>query len=111
MVGSQPMLINISSEPGMRFAEGCYYLHGHLNFNNVHRFYQRLLAELETKKSIVFDLAELDHSNSALIAFLVEWIKLAELKKIELRFQNMTERTWSIIKAAGMQPLFSAYTS
>jgi phospholipid transport system transporter-binding protein len=56
----------------------------------------------------VIDLAEVSRSDSAGLALLLEWQRLAQEQNIQLSYRNLPEQMQSIIQISGLDKLISA---
>ena len=48
------------------------------------------------------DLADISHSNSAGLALLLEWMKKAQQKGLQIKYHNVPEQLWVIARAYGV---------
>ncbi len=53
------------------------------------------------------DLSQVSNCDSAGVALLVEWLQLAQQKKIKIRFLQLPQQLQTIIAATGLNQLFA----
>jgi len=90
--------------------KGQVKLYGQLDFETV--------AELLKKSPVSFqngpvevDLSEITRFNSASLALLIEWMKMAKQKGLQIKYHNAPEQLMAIARAYGIDdelPLTSA---
>ena len=51
---------------------------------------------------LIVDLAEVEHSNSAGLALLLEWMKIAQQKDLQIKYHNVPEQLLVIARAYGV---------
>lgn len=75
-------------------------LSGRLNFSSV--------ASLLTANGwlqgdqLIVDLSDVEHSNSAGLALLLEWMKIAQQKGLQIKYHNVPEQLLVIARAYGV---------
>lgn len=69
----------------------------------------RLLGLLETahSRSVAIDLAAVTHIDSSGIATLIEALKVARLRQVELRLQGLHDQLLRLFEATGVTALFN----
>lgn len=82
-----------------------YIVSGELDFFNIVSVYQKSLMELRKSSCWKFDFVNLKSSNSAGLALIIEWIKLAKKNNIEIKFINLSEEFLSIAEISGIDQL------
>lgn len=87
------------------FQENIFFVAGHLNFSNVMSIYQKSLLELNKCSSFEFDFSQLKSSNSAGLALIIEWVKLAKQVNKPIRFFSLSQDLMSIAKVTGLSQL------
>ena len=53
----------------------------------------------------VVDLNKVERIDSAGLALLIEWMRLARRQRMSLRFQNIPERMWAIAEVCGLEQI------
>lgn len=81
---------------------------GQLCFANVMSVYQQSLALLDQCPEWVFDFAGVTESDSAGLALIIEWIKLAKRKNRSVRFNTISQDLMSIARASGLASVINA---
>lgn len=87
-------------------AAGQYLLKGELNMYSVPQLFadsQSQLAGLSGEVSI--DLAEVSRSDSAGLALLLAWLRLAQQHQLTLRFRNLPEQMRQIAQVSELDAL------
>jgi phospholipid transport system transporter-binding protein len=85
----------------------CFFISGDLHFSNVMSLYQKSAQQLPACPELVFDFSQLTSSDSAGLALIVEWIKLAKCLNKPIRFAHLSEEIMSLAKAAGIDGMFN----
>jgi len=89
--------------------ETVYRIIGEMNMSTVpqllHGMSQVFSVNGETR---VIDLAEVSRSDSAGLALLLEWQRLAQEQDIQLSFRNVPEQMQAIIQISGLEELISS---
>jgi len=87
--------LSVSQQPGR------LSLSGRLDFQSV----AELLAEDplgSASGELQVDLAQVSHSNSAGLALLLEWMKKAQQKGLQIKYHNVPEQLLVIARAYGV---------
>lgn len=88
------------SEAGISQQGDSLKLSGRLNFSSV--------ASLLTANGwlqgdqLIVDLSDVEHSNSAGLALLLEWMKIAQQKGLQIKYHNVPEQLLVIARAYGV---------
>ncbi|MDX1804770.1 MAG: STAS domain-containing protein [Alcanivorax sp.] len=83
------------------------YLSGALDFDSVLSVDHRLTAWLQQQRDdCTVDLRDVGYSNSAGIALLLGWLRLARQRSITLHWQNLTPDLLAMARVGGLQSLF-----
>ena len=88
--------------------EKVYRIIGELNMSTV----PQLLKDMSQLFSVngesrIIDLTEVSRSDSAGLALLLEWQRLAKEQDIQLTFRNLPEQMQAIIQVSGLDKLIS----
>jgi phospholipid transport system transporter-binding protein len=97
----------MSKKIEIKIAEDKLFLIGDLCFTNVMSAYEKSVAYFHTASTWRVDFSKISSSDSAGLALMIEWCKLAKQAKRSLRFLHLSPNLLSIAKAANMQSLFS----
>lgn len=94
--------INISMHAHNQFA-----LSGELNIANVMSIYEKIYMHLQSQPQchLKFDFSKLTCTDSAGLAFVIEWIKYAKKNKKTIEFFHFPQRLMLMAKAAGLADL------
>ncbi len=80
---------------------------GDIDFTNVMFLYAKSLRLLSGKQSYIFDFSGVTASNSAGLALIIEWLRLARVNNTKAQFLNIPANLLSIAKAAGLDTLLA----
>ncbi len=83
-------------------------LAGKLDFFNVMSVYQQSLSFIKAKQAFVIDCTQLQEANSAVIALLIEWIKLAKVIASPLTLRGLSPEILVLAKAANLDDLLTS---
>jgi phospholipid transport system transporter-binding protein len=86
-------------------APGVYRLRGELSFAGVPDLLRDSAAWFGANSDISVDLAGVTHSNSAGLALLIEWLRLARHHNSRIRFRNIPAQMLAIAKVSGVDTL------
>lgn len=87
--------------------QGRYELNGRLTFDTVPQFFGHTPAMLGSGSGLVsIDLRGVTLADSAGIALLVEWLRLARAAGRPITFVNIPEQVLRIIRISGLQNAF-----
>lgn len=91
------------TEPAIeKTGEGRYRITGELNFNTVARLANELEDFFQGIDEVVIDLGEIDRSDSAGVALLVEWVRTATRLHKKVRFVKMPEQMLTIARVSDL---------
>lgn len=85
---------------------GDFSLSGSLNFNNVTALYNNAYIDM-SKDHVSVSLRHVDHSDSAGLALLVEWLRLAEKRQCRLRYTDIPAHLQTLIDVTGLRPILN----
>ena len=89
--------------------ETVYRIIGELNMSTVPQLLHDMSEVFSVNgESRVIDLAEVSRSDSAGLALLLEWQRLAQEQDIQLTFRNLPEQMQAIIQVSGLDKLISS---
>ena len=57
----------------------------------------------QDSRQVTFDLSQVEECNSAVLALIIEIVKSAKVKNIDIHFENLPETLLSIAKAYGVE--------
>lgn len=89
---------------------GHYTISGELNVQSVPKLWRQANALIQEQEheSLSFDLQRVDHSDSVGLALLVDWMRLARRRKVDIEFHNLPEQMRAIANACGLDKILSA---
>lgn len=88
---------NIVSEEAGRLV-----VDGDLTFSSMDKKTTRSFSFLANAKQITLDLGKVGNADSAGLALMVEWIKQARSKRVQLRFVNIPGQILNLAKLSGL---------
>lgn len=83
----------------------CLLVAGELNFNSVMLIWQQSLPLLKSLAAWSFDFSAVTSTNSAALALLLEWRKLALSQQKTASFHHLSEQLVSLAKVAGVDTI------
>jgi phospholipid transport system transporter-binding protein len=84
---------------------GRFIVDGDLTFLTIDKKTASGFAFLASAKQITMDLGGLGNADSAGLALMLEWIKQARQKKVQLQFKNIPEQLLNLAKLSGLNKL------
>jgi phospholipid transport system transporter-binding protein len=81
---------------------GLYRLSGELNFASVPALLEDHHELFTAGATLCIDLSGVSYSDSAGLALLIEWLRLAQTRQCELRFQQIPAQMLAIAKVSGV---------
>lgn len=76
---------------------------GELNFATVMDLWNKSLPLFTRQSQLTIDLSQVTTSNSAGLALLIEWLKLAKNEKKTLKFVNIPQQLQTLADVAGVE--------
>lgn len=80
---------------------------GDITLHNAMDLYRNSLSYFKQQANYAFDFSGLHSADSALIALMVEWLRLAASHGKKASFANIPSHLESMIQAANMENLFA----
>lgn len=93
------MIPKLTREPS-----GDYSLSGSLSFSNVPALYNDSSIDM-SKDHVSVSLRDVDQSDSAGLALLVEWLRLAEKRRCRLTYTDIPSHLRTLIDVTGLSPI------
>lgn len=84
-----------------------FFVSGNLTFFNVMSVYEKSLLHLKETSFLHFDFSKLQSSDSAGLALIIEWMKLANESHKDIQFSHLPQNILTIAKAAGLHHLIA----
>lgn len=81
---------------------GRFIVDGDLTFLTIDKKTANGFAFLASAKQITMDLGGVGNADSAGLALMLEWIKQARQKKVQLHFKNIPEQLLNLAKLSGL---------
>ena len=82
---------------------GRYVVAGPLQFNTVARASKLIAEPLAREASLVLDLHAVTRADSAGLALLVEWLREATRRQVEVRFENIPPQLKAIARISRLE--------
>lgn len=80
---------------------GLIVVDGDLTFATIDKRTLKTAAFLTSAKEVTIDLGRVVCTDSAGLALMIEWLKLARTKRTQLRFQNIPKQLLTLAKLSG----------
>lgn len=87
-------------------SSGEYSLSGPLNFKTVTALHREAQIDM-SKKQVSISLRQVDHSDSAGLALLVEWARLADKHRCRLRYTDIPPTLQTLIDVTGLRAILN----
>ncbi|WP_411726494.1 lipid asymmetry maintenance protein MlaB [Methyloglobulus sp.] len=81
---------------------GRFIVDGDLTFSAMDKKTVSSFAFLTTTKQVTLDLGGVGNADSAGLALMIEWVKHARSKRVQLRFRNIPEQLLNLAKLSGV---------
>jgi len=88
-----------------KIADQRYTLSGELSFESVPALSSSILPILQEHAALDISLDQVVRSDSAGVAMLVEWLRLAKKQNKSLRFLDIPEQMLSIVRVSGLDSI------
>lgn len=85
-----------------------YLIAGELNLTTVAAALQDSAPIFHHTKTLILDLAEVTHTDSAAVALLLEWLRLAHVNQITISYRNLPAKLLAVAAASGVANLLTA---
>ncbi len=87
-------------------SSGEYSLTGSLNFDTVAALHHETQIDM-SKGEVLVSLRHVDQSDSAGLALLVEWARLADKSRCSLRYTDIPAQLQTLIDVTGLNPILN----
>jgi phospholipid transport system transporter-binding protein len=87
--------------------DGQYALSGELSFDTVNRLLERSRVIFDGAKEICVDLANVTHSDSAGLALLIEWLRLAKQGDKKLKYRSLPAQLKALASISDVEELLA----
>jgi len=82
---------------------GSIKIEGRLDMNTVKSINKQTISLFNGPSEIQFDLSAVSQSNSAALALLLEWLKMAKKHQVSLSFSNIPEHLRELARVYGIE--------
>ena len=83
--------------------KGQIKIEGILDFNTVNSVKKQTIGLFNASSEIQFDLSAVSQANSAALALLLEWLKIAQKNQVSLSFSNFPEHLRQLARVYGIE--------
>ncbi len=83
-------------------------IEGDLTFSTIDKYTAKIMGKLITPNDIIVDLKQVEATDSAGLALIIEWLKIARSRNIELAFINVPEQLQALARLSGFEYLFQS---
>lgn len=83
-------------------------IEGDLTFSSIDKNTARIMDKLLTPNDITINLKQVDATDSAGLALIIEWLKIARSRNITLTFVNVPEQLQALALLSGFESLFQS---
>ncbi len=88
-----------------RREDGCFILSGTLTFKTVPVIWRQGLDLFSEAPSLMLDLSDIERSDSAGVALLVEWMRFARSHNKPISYINMPQQMLAIVRASSLDTI------
>ena len=81
---------------------------GDLTFSTIDKNTAKIMGKLLTPNDIAVDLKQVEAIDSAGLALIIEWLKIARSRNITLTFINVPEQLHALAHLSGFESLFQS---
>lgn len=85
-----------------RVGQGRIVVRGELSFATADALYRQSL-QLLTNDKMLIDLSAVSRADSAGVALLIEWMRMARSQKATIYYENVPAQILSMVQVAGLQ--------
>ena len=89
-------------------APGRYRLQGELSFATVGSLLERYHDTFDSAPTVIIDLSDVKHSDSAGLALLIEWLRLAKRAGKKLSYSNLPPQLLALARLSDVDDLLVA---
>lgn len=93
----------------IKMRDGLVLVSGEISFITAFPLWKKSLKLLSDEGSWHFDFSEVTFCNSAGLALILEWLKLAKQKSKKIEFQQVPRQLQAMAAAAGLDDLLGTY--
>ncbi len=84
---------------------GRFVIDGNLTFSTINKNSVKSLSLPKSAQHVIFDLKGVTTTDSAGLALIIEWIKFARDRNIQLLFDNIPDQLLSIARLSGVEEM------
>lgn len=83
--------------------EGQFRISGDLDYQTIPRVLKSSQSMFAGQQSLTIDLSEVNRSNSAGLALLIEWMRFAKAEGCSIKFLNIPEQMHQVAQLCGVE--------
>ena len=87
--------------------KGEFLVSGIMDFETIPDLLKQSQALFNTNGDITVDFRQVEHSNSAGLALIIEWIRLAQTKKLSFHLVNLPSQLQEIARISGIEEILA----
>ena len=87
--------------------EGQFKVQGEITFDTISPLLSQSGQIFNNYKQLTFDLSAVTQTDSAGLALLIEWLRIAEQKNIKVQFINLPKQLENIAKVCGLETILT----
>ncbi|WP_455375430.1 STAS domain-containing protein [Kaarinaea lacus] len=84
-------------------SDGHFLITGDLDFYSVPKILSASQSLFEASQSLTIDLSGVESSNSAGLALLIEWMRIADSKSCPIKFLNVPDQLRQVAQLCGVE--------
>lgn len=85
--------------------DGVFVISGPLTFASAPQLWREGMGLLNGRETVILDLREVTRSDSAGLALLVQWMREARNRHVDIRFRNIPDQMMAIARTCNLQDL------
>lgn len=89
----------------VRYVDNRFLVSGQLNFSNVMLLLAESKKHIKNVDVLIFDFSQVTASDSAGLALIIEWVKLAKMYRKQIKLQHISGELMSLARASSLDKL------
>ena len=79
-----------------------------MGYDDIHQWEPKVIEALQAGDAVI-DCGDVESADSALLALILRWLKLAQAKNLSPQILDLPEGMWSLAKLYGVRGLIRPY--
>ncbi len=79
-----------------------------VGYDDIHQWEPKVIEALQAGDAVI-DCGDVESADSALLALILRWLKLAQVKNLSPQILDLPEGMWSLAKLYGVRGLIRPY--